>query len=356
MSSRTTTATLFAITLLAPSVLAYSTYAYAPANNQAIHRREAEVFEFLARELAERDYEQQRRSDELLELLARDSPNLGVAIESAVQAIKDAVPAVKQAVEAFKTAAPAIKQAVNQTSTVVDTVKNAIDETKAETQTQNQTQQNVKARELGHFMARQEEKLARDLHVLARDVLECVHSLHLNQRVSLMTACCSRRMDTVDTVEALSRRNDPDYGTGFAQGVSKSMETVLPIISSHLRREELDHIIGELAHGLARRTIEDAQAEAESGALSWDGVKSFAKDFGKGFVQGFTKTAEAVLPVAAAFIRREQLDEVKRALREEGGVIARRAIENVMKREMEENFVRETMMRRSFARSLNELD
>ncbi|TCD61158.1 hypothetical protein EIP91_008838 [Steccherinum ochraceum] len=127
--------------------------------------------------------------------------------------------------------------------------------------------------------------LSRELHVIARDIIGA---------------------RAVDASGAISWDDVKDFGKGFVQGFTKTAETVLPVVSAFVKREEMDLFARQLTDALVARQAQDMQ----SGAVSWDDVK----DFGKGFVQGFTKTAETVLPVVSAFVKREDMELLARQL------------------------------------------
>jgi len=137
----------------------------------------------------------------------------------------------------------------------------------------------------------QRENLARELHMVTRDVIE-------------------RRAD--DESGALDWQDVKDFGKGFGdgfvKGFTKTVSTALPIVASFVKREDLDFIARELTNGVVARAAAD-----ESGALNWQDVK----DFGKGFVDGFTKTVGTLAPIAGAFLKREELEILQRELRRE---------------------------------------
>lgn len=98
---------------------------------------------------------------------------------------------------------------------------------------------------------------------------------------------------------ALNLQDVKDFGKGFVDGFTGTLKTLAPLAAAFVKREELELLARE---ELLRR------ADATSGAISLQDVK----DFGKGFVQGFTGTIEKLAPLAVPFLKREELELVAR--------------------------------------------
>ncbi|THH28607.1 hypothetical protein EUX98_g5581 [Antrodiella citrinella] len=132
----------------------------------------------------------------------------------------------------------------------------------------------------------------------AETVLPIVGAFVKREDLDNFTRDVLARQDASGASGAISWQDVKDFGSGFVKGFTKTAETLLPVVGAFVKREEADILARDLAH------LNDLLARQESGAISWQDVK----DFGSGFVKGFTKTAETVLPIVGAFVKREDMD------------------------------------------------